>query len=60
MLLEFFSAVTRKLGLPANIAIEILDDLAKWPVYSPSAKDIVEAARLAARHSLSIWDALIV
>lgn len=60
VLLEFFNAVTRKLGLSANVAIEILDDLAMWPVYSPSAEDIVDSARLAAKHSLSIWDALIV
>ena len=60
VLLEFYSAVTRKLRLSADIAAAILDDLARWPVYTPSAEDIVESARLAAKHSFSIWDALIV
>jgi predicted nucleic acid-binding protein len=52
--------VTRKLGLSASIAIEILDDLATWGVYTPAAEDVIDAARLSAKHSLSIWDALII
>lgn len=60
VLVEFFSAVTRKLDVRPAVAVEILSDLAAWLVYSPSADDVVEAARLSAKHSISIWDALIV
>jgi predicted nucleic acid-binding protein len=60
VLVEFFSAVTRKLDLRPAIAVDILSDLAAWLVYAPSADDVMEAARLSARHSISVWDALIV
>lgn len=60
VLVEFFSAVTRKLDLRPAVAIEILNDLAVWLVYSPSADDVIEAALLSAKHSISIWDALII
>lgn len=60
VLVEFFSAVTRKLDLRPSIAVEIMSDLAAWLVYAPSAEDVMEAARLSGKHSISIWDALII
>jgi predicted nucleic acid-binding protein len=60
VLLEFFSAMTRKLKLRPAIAVEILGDLTTWLVYAPSSEDVLEAARMSAKHSISIWDALIV
>jgi predicted nucleic acid-binding protein len=60
VLIEFFSAVTRKLNLRPSTAVEIMSDLAAWLVYAPSAEDVMEAARLSVRHSISIWDSLII
>jgi predicted nucleic acid-binding protein len=34
--------------------------LAQWPVHSPGAADVVAAADLAERHTLSFWDAMII
>ncbi len=60
VLLEFYAAATRKLGMSSSTALDVLDDLRAWPVYNSTADDVVDAARLSSRHSLSIWDAMVV
>lgn len=62
VLQEFFWTITRKVPQPVKptIAVEIIRDIAAWPVYSPSAADVIRAAELSSsRRSVSFWDAMI-
>lgn len=62
VLQEFYVNATRKVAVPMtpSDAIERVGVLARWPVHSPHAGDVVAAADLAERHQLSFWDAMIV
>ena len=60
VLSEFYSAATRKLGMPHAEAEEVLVDLAEWMIHSPEHADLLRAARLQRKYKLSWWDALIV
>ena len=59
---EFYVTVTRKLGkrLPAERAIEALDDLCAFPVRSLHAELVRSAVDRSESSHLSYWDALIV
>lgn len=59
VLVEFYAAVTRKLGMNADMAEGILADLASWTIHRPSHADILRAITLHRRHKISWWDALI-
>jgi len=60
VLVEFFAAATKKLGMSGQEAENILGDMAGWPLHRPDHADIMAAARLQRRHKISWWDALIV
>ena len=62
VLQEFYVTITRKLSPPLSPsqAMELIDDLARWPVHLVDPDTIRQAARLSERAQLSFWDASIV
>ena len=62
VLQEFFVTVTRKIVSPIAVprALELLNDLAAWPVATVDVASIRRAASLSDEARLSFWDALIV
>jgi predicted nucleic acid-binding protein len=60
VLQEYFSAATRRLGLPADAARSRVEVLARIDVVSLAPDDVLAAIDLHRLHLLSIWDALIV
>jgi predicted nucleic acid-binding protein len=60
VLQEYFAAATRRLGLPAEAARNRVEALGRLDVVILTADDVLAAIDLHRRHSLSIWDALIV
>jgi predicted nucleic acid-binding protein len=60
VLVEFYAAATKKLGMTSREAEEVLVDLAGWTIHRPSHVDVVRAAGLHRRHKVSWWDALVV
>jgi predicted nucleic acid-binding protein len=61
VLVEFAVTVTQKIPVRLSLArtAEILRDLAVLRVVSPTAGDVLAAAELARRYSVSMWDAMI-
>lgn len=59
VLAEFYSAATRKLGMPLQEAEEILADLAGWIIHRPDHATLLRASRLQRRYRTAWWDALI-
>ena len=61
VLQEFYAVTTRKLqpALSPDAAQAQIERLAKFEVLGSSASSVLEATRLAARHQLQWWDALI-
>ena len=61
VLQEFFWIATRKIPRPlaAKAALDIVRDLSAWPVFSPTAADVVAAGELAGASRISFWDAMI-
>lgn len=60
VLAEFYATATRKLGMDASEAEEILADLGNWIMHRPAHADLMEASKLHRRNKLSWWDALII
>ena len=61
VLQELYVTVTRKKPrLSSSAAFDLIEELSAWPVYAPTADDVLAAIRRSARHSISIWDAMIV
>ncbi|MCF6190565.1 MAG: PIN domain-containing protein [Cocleimonas sp.] len=60
VLQEYFSAVTRKLKLPADKAQRKIELLSHLEIASIEHADIVRAIELHRLHSFSFWDSLIV
>jgi predicted nucleic acid-binding protein len=62
VLQELFVTMTRKAARPWSVdqAVEVLDDLAAWPVLSPDYPAIRDAALLCRDATISFWDALVV
>ncbi len=62
VLMELAVTLTRKIDHPMapSDVIEIVDDLSTWIVHRPEASDVSSALRIAERHRISIWDAMIV
>ena len=60
VLQEFFSAATRKLRMPGDVAREHILLYSRFKVIEPSVTDVVAAIDLHRLHQFSIWDALIV
>lgn len=59
---EFYVTMTRKVGKPWRPAevLDLLDDLAVWPVVSADYGLVREAITLSVEAVISFWDALIV
>jgi predicted nucleic acid-binding protein len=62
VLQELYVNLTRKLRIviPRPEARALVGRYARWPVHAITTGDILEAAELEERHTLSFWDALIV
>ena len=60
VLCEFYSAATRKLGMPSGEAEEVIRDLGGWTIHRPRHADLLKAAQLQRRHKIAWWDALMV
>lgn len=60
VLAEFYYVSTRKFGMKAEKAEEILSALRVWTIHRPGHEDLIKASRLHRRHGLNWWDALIV
>jgi len=60
VLQEYFSAVTRKLGVSAEIAQRKIELLGCLDISSISHEDIIRAIELHRLHKFSFWDSLII
>jgi predicted nucleic acid-binding protein len=62
VLQEFFVTVTAKVARPLKVddAAERIRELAAWPVFAPTADDVVAAIALHQQATLSFWDAMVV
>jgi predicted nucleic acid-binding protein len=60
VLQEYFSATTRKLGVPAEIARRKLQLYARFSVVKIDVPDIIGAVDLHRLHRVSFWDALVI
>lgn len=60
VLQEYFSVVTRKLGIPAEIAQQKVQLMATLSVISIDVSHIIEGIKLHRLYSLSFWDALVI
>jgi len=60
VLQEYFSAATRKLGVPAAVARRKVELFARLETLSIAVDDILRAIDIHRMHSFSFWDALIV
>jgi predicted nucleic acid-binding protein len=62
VLQEFFVTVTKKVAkpLPVDVATERIRELAVWPVFSPTADDVLDAIGIQKAARISFWDAMIV
>lgn len=59
VLVEFYSAATRKLGMTSAEAEAVLRDLGGWIIHRPAHADLLKAAQLHRRYKCAWWDALI-
>lgn len=61
VMLELSVVLTRKFDPPLSAAEgeQVLAGLARWEVVSSDAELVLQAARTAAEHQLSIWDAMV-
>jgi predicted nucleic acid-binding protein len=59
VLVEFYAAATRKLGMPSAEAEAVIRDLGGWIIHRPAHADLLKAAQLDRRYKLGWWDALI-
>lgn len=61
VLMEFYVAATRKLPkrLEPRMAAAIVEDFGTWPVFAPGVPDILAGSKLARRHQIHFWDAMI-
>ena len=59
VLLEFYVAVSRRLGAAATEVRRWVEDYGTWFVHSPSFQDVAEAIDLHERRQISVWDAMI-
>lgn len=60
VLQEYFVAVTRKLGVSADLARRKTEIFARLHIVTPGVDDILGAIDLHRLHGLSFWDALVV
>jgi predicted nucleic acid-binding protein len=60
VLMEFYSAATKKLKFTSAEAEDVLVDMAAWAIHRPGHDDLIRAAHLHRRYNISWWDALLV
>ena len=60
VLAEFYVIATRKLGIEADEAEQIINDLGNWTIHRLRHSDLILASRLHRRHKLAWRDALVV
>ena len=62
VLQEFYVTVTRKIKRPLSptTASQIIADLGKWKLHTPSVDDLLAAIRIQERYQTSFWDAMII
>lgn len=60
VLSEFYITATKKLGMKALEAEEIVADLGSWTIHRPAHADLLRASRIHRQHKVSWWDALII
>jgi predicted nucleic acid-binding protein len=60
VLMEFYSAVTRKLSMKSEDAEMSIRDFAHWIIHRPTHANVLDAVRMQRRYKLSWWDAMIV
>jgi predicted nucleic acid-binding protein len=60
VLVEFYSAGTRKQRMQPAEAEDIISSFSRWNIHSPVHADLIRASRLHREHQISLWDALIV
>jgi predicted nucleic acid-binding protein len=59
VLVEFYSAATRKLRMSSEEAEAVIRDFGLWKIHRPDHGDIVSAAAVHRRYQISWFDALI-
>lgn len=61
VLQEFFVTITRKVAspLPTADAEDRIRELAAWPVFAPTADDVLQSIAVARKMKVSFWDAMI-
>jgi predicted nucleic acid-binding protein len=60
VLIEFYSAGTRKQGMQPDEAEEIISSFSRWNIHRPTHADLIRASQLHGHHQVSWWNALIV
>jgi predicted nucleic acid-binding protein len=61
VLQELYVSCTRRLkGITPEDLHRIVEDLSRWRVFSPAARDVLAAIDLHKRYRVSFWDAMIV
>jgi predicted nucleic acid-binding protein len=60
ILVEFYSVALKKLSLEKRQALEVIRDFGTWPVHRLEHADLLAAARLHQRYTISWWDALVI
>jgi predicted nucleic acid-binding protein len=59
VLIEFYAAGTRKLGISAQEVEDTIVGLQRWRLHAPNAADVLRAIALQRRYQVQWWDALI-
>ena len=61
VLQEFFVTITRKVAHPLSTADaeDRIRELVAWPVFAPTADDVLQAIVVARKMKVSFWDAMI-
>jgi predicted nucleic acid-binding protein len=61
VLQEFYVSITRKVARPLSpdAARQIVADLGRWRIHSPTVDDVLNAIALQKRYVLSFWDAMV-
>ena len=59
VLVEFYTAATRKLAMTSLEAEETIADLGRWTIHRPSHSDVLKACKLHRKYKVQWWDAMI-
>jgi predicted nucleic acid-binding protein len=61
VLQEFYVVITQKVKNPLDSmnAAQIITDLSRWKIHSPSPQDVITAIDIQRRFQINFWDAMI-